>query len=291
MPDKIILGTIDRVENDVTVLNQENINEIIRQIFDNQVKLANYLSNLQSRYDNIESYIKTKIDEGIGTAINTEITNQIIAGVNGLHYAGVIDENKSEVHNYYRGLADSENNSPSNNIIDENVRGAFVAGEGNVGTNHFQVITGRYAEINERALVAHGVGYSDDEEKEFKNKLNEVISIVNNNAHERIVIYMVKHVNKEEFENLIKQEKIVVVDFFAVWCGPCQMLTPVLEDLSNELTEIDVLKIDIDEEQELAISMGIEVVPTVMVFKNGEKQKVLEGLRSKSEFIEEIEKL
>lgn len=102
---------------------------------------------------------------------------------------------------------------------------------------------------------------------------------------------MVKHVNKEEFENLIKQEKIVVVDFFAVWCGPCQMLTPVLEDLSNELTEIDVLKIDIDEEQELAISMGIEVVPTVMVFKNGEKQKVLEGLRSKSEFIEEIEKL
>lgn len=102
---------------------------------------------------------------------------------------------------------------------------------------------------------------------------------------------MVKHVNKEEFENLIKQEKIVVVDFFAVWCGPCQMLTPVLEDLSNELTEIDVLKIDIDEEQELAISMGIEVVPTVMVFKNGEKRKVLEGLRSKSEFIEEIEKL
>ena len=102
---------------------------------------------------------------------------------------------------------------------------------------------------------------------------------------------MVKHVNKEEFENLIKQEKIVVVDFFAVWCGPCQMLTPVLEDLTNELTEIDVLKIDIDEEQELAISMGIEVVPTVMVFKNGEKRKVLEGLRSKSEFIEEIEKL
>ena len=102
---------------------------------------------------------------------------------------------------------------------------------------------------------------------------------------------MVKHVNKEEFENLIKQEKIVVVDFFAVWCGPCQMLTPVLEDLSNELTEIDVFKIDIDEEQELAISMGIEVVPTVMVFKNCEKQKVLEGLRSKSEFIEEIEKL
>ena len=102
---------------------------------------------------------------------------------------------------------------------------------------------------------------------------------------------MVKHVNKEEFEKLIKQDKIVIVDFFAVWCGPCQMLTPVLEDLSNELTEIEVLKIDIDEEQELAINMGIEVVPTVMIFKNGEKQKVLEGLRSKSELIEEINKV
>ena len=102
---------------------------------------------------------------------------------------------------------------------------------------------------------------------------------------------MVKHVNKEEFEKLIKQDKIVIVDFFAVWCGPCQMLTPVLEDLANELTEIEILKIDIDEEQELAINMGIEVVPTVMIFKNGEKQKVLEGLRSKSEFIEEIEKM
>ena len=102
---------------------------------------------------------------------------------------------------------------------------------------------------------------------------------------------MLKHVNKEEFNELLKQDKILVVDFFAVWCGQCQMLGPVLEDLAKEMENIEVLKIDIDEEQELAIEMGIEVVPTVMIFKNGEKKNVLQGLRSKSEFIEEINKV
>lgn len=102
---------------------------------------------------------------------------------------------------------------------------------------------------------------------------------------------MLKHVNKNEFNELLKQDKILVVDFFAVWCGPCQMLGPVLEDLAKEMDNIEVLKIDIDEEQELAIEMGIEVVPTVMIFKKGEKKNVLQGLRSKSEFIEEINKV
>ena len=102
---------------------------------------------------------------------------------------------------------------------------------------------------------------------------------------------MLKHVNKDEFHKLLKENKILIVDFFAVWCGPCQMLGPVLEEIAKENEDIDVLKIDIDEEQALAIEMGIEVVPTVMIFKNGEKKKELQGLRSKREFIEEIEKI
>lgn len=102
---------------------------------------------------------------------------------------------------------------------------------------------------------------------------------------------MLKHVNKEELENLLKQDKIVIVDFFAEWCGPCQMLTPVLEQLAEECSDVDILKVDIDEEQDLAINYGIEVVPTLMIFKNGEKKDVLQGLRSKSELLEKIEKL
>lgn len=102
---------------------------------------------------------------------------------------------------------------------------------------------------------------------------------------------MLKHVNKEELENLLKQDKIVIVDFFAEWCGPCQMITPVLEQLAEECSDVDILKVDIDEEQALAINYGIEVVPTLMIFKNGEKKDVLQGLRSKSELLEKIEKL
>lgn len=102
---------------------------------------------------------------------------------------------------------------------------------------------------------------------------------------------MLKHVNKEEFEKLLNQDKVVIVDFFAVWCGPCQMLTPVLEDVAEECKDIDILKVDIDEEQELAINYGIEVVPTLMIFKNGERKQILQGVRSKSELLEEIEKL
>ena len=102
---------------------------------------------------------------------------------------------------------------------------------------------------------------------------------------------MLKHVNKEELENLLKQDKVIIVDFFAEWCGPCKMLTPVLEQLAEECSDVDILKVDIDEEQALAISYGIEVVPTLMIFKNGEKKDVLQGLRSKSELLEKIEKL
>ena len=79
---------------------------------------------------------------------------------------------------------------------------------------------------------------------------------------------MIKHVNYNEFEELTKSGT-VVVDFFATWCGPCKMLAPVLEELSNEETEVTFLKVDIDEEELLAEKYNIQAVPTVLVFKDG----------------------
>ncbi len=100
---------------------------------------------------------------------------------------------------------------------------------------------------------------------------------------------MIKHINKQEFEDeVLKSNKLVLVDFFATWCGPCKMLSPVLDEIANE---IDVYKINIDEQRDLAIENGIEVVPTIFIFKNGKKVKSLEGFRSKSELLEEIEKV
>lgn len=100
---------------------------------------------------------------------------------------------------------------------------------------------------------------------------------------------MLKHVNKENFESEVLNSKgIVIVDFFAVWCGPCQMLTPVLEKLSEV---VDVAKVDIDEEQELAIKYGIEVVPTLIIFKDGEIKKEVSGFHSEKELKEIIDSL
>ena len=98
--------------------------------------------------------------------------------------------------------------------------------------------------------------------------------------------------NKENFENeVLNSNKLTVVDFFATWCGPCQMLAPVLEILSKEQNDLNFFKVDIDESVELAINYQVDVVPTLIIFKNGNPVKTLEGFRTEKELLEELNKL
>lgn len=102
---------------------------------------------------------------------------------------------------------------------------------------------------------------------------------------------MLKHINTDNFENeVLKSEKIVLVDFFATWCGPCQMLAPVLELISKEQNNFDIAKIDVDEAQELAIAHEIQVVPTMVVFKNGNVVDRMEGFYDKQEIVSKVSK-
>lgn len=102
---------------------------------------------------------------------------------------------------------------------------------------------------------------------------------------------MINHLTKTEFESkVINSDRVSLVDFFATWCGPCQMLTPVLEKISEERNDFDIYKVDIDEEMELAIKYGVEVVPTMIIFKGGNPVGRLEGFHDKSSLIEEISK-
>lgn len=78
---------------------------------------------------------------------------------------------------------------------------------------------------------------------------------------------------------------VVLVDFWAEWCGPCKMQLPVLEEISSEMTDVRVCKVNVDENNELAIKFGIRSIPTMMIFKNGEKVDQLVGLKQKNELV------
>ncbi len=88
-----------------------------------------------------------------------------------------------------------------------------------------------------------------------------------------------KIVNRDEFLETIK-EGVTVVDFFADWCGPCKMLGPVLEQLSEEMTDVKFVKVNVDDEMDLAQEYGIMSIPAVFAFKNGEVAGQSIGLKS-----------
>jgi len=102
-----------------------------------------------------------------------------------------------------------------------------------------------------------------------------------------------KFLNMENFDNEINNsEKLVLVDFYATWCGPCKMLAPVLENIAEEYQDkINVYKVNVDEEMELARKFNIVSIPTLIFFKEGKVAKTLVGLVSKSDLQEEINTL
>lgn len=102
---------------------------------------------------------------------------------------------------------------------------------------------------------------------------------------------MLKKINENDFEKEISNSaKLVLVDFYASWCGPCQMLAPVLEKISNSRANFDILKIDVDEARKTAEKYKVEVVPTIIIFKEGVPVKQLEGYLDEEELLDIIDK-
>ncbi|HHU54248.1 MAG TPA: thioredoxin [Mollicutes bacterium] len=86
--------------------------------------------------------------------------------------------------------------------------------------------------------------------------------------------------NESNFNQLVNND-LVLVDFFAEWCGPCRMLEPVLDDVANDRSDFDIVKVDIDKNRALAQQFGVMSVPTLMIFKKGELIETKNGFMPK----------
>lgn len=102
----------------------------------------------------------------------------------------------------------------------------------------------------------------------------------------------VKKVTTESFRSdVIESDKPVVVDFWAEWCGPCKKLSPILEEVADELDgEVTIAKVNVDEERNLGAMFQIMSIPNVLIFNNGEKVDEFVGLRSKDDIVAQVKK-
>jgi len=102
---------------------------------------------------------------------------------------------------------------------------------------------------------------------------------------------MIKAVNGESFEqDVLSSESLVLVDFWAPWCGPCKMLAPLFEELNNEIDDVEFVKLNVDNNPQQAARYRVASIPTLLAFKNGNVVGQLVGFRPKEEIKAFIEK-
>jgi thioredoxin 1 len=101
---------------------------------------------------------------------------------------------------------------------------------------------------------------------------------------------MVKKINSSEFQSeVLNGDGVALVDLFADWCMPCQMIAPIIEEISNEKSDVKFFKINVDETPDVAIKYGVSSIPTLLIFKNGELVNKAVGAYPKEKIIKLLE--
>ena len=103
---------------------------------------------------------------------------------------------------------------------------------------------------------------------------------------------MALEINSGNFEEVIKSDKLVIIDFWATWCGPCRALAPIMDELSNEYEgKVVIGKCDTDENNDIAMQFGVRNIPMLVFLKNGEVVETLVGLQRKNDLVKLIDSL
>lgn len=152
-----------------------------------------------------------------------------------------------------------------------------------VGRN--EIYSKNIENVQESKLVAEGNIVTENNEKVNSN-LNEN---VDNDSNETSSIEQVIEVTEESFEEeVLKSDKTVLIDFYADWCNPCKILSPIVEEVAKENPNIKVVKIDVDVNEELSYEYRTYSIPTLVVIRNGKEVNRSVGVISKEEILELI---
>ena len=97
---------------------------------------------------------------------------------------------------------------------------------------------------------------------------------------------MLKKLNNQNFDNeVLNNNGIALIDFYADWCGPCKMVSPIVDEIANENSDVTVGKVNVDENNALAVKYGVVSIPTLIVFKDGKEQTRIVGYRPKEDIL------